>query len=114
MINFLLNTVMLNYWISRTEEIVEKEVILVKNSGETRMWFDKMAYSIPIIYPVKTPTHPGDFVPRVGTAHHLKLTKHGIEAVLKSQRRYQRLKFYVLHDKINQPSEPFWVVLHKN
>ena len=78
---------MLNYWIARAEEIVEKEVILVKNNGETRRWFDKMFSSIPIIFPIKKPSHSGDFTPKIGTAHHLKLTRQGIEAVLKSQRR---------------------------
>jgi hypothetical protein len=105
---------MINYWIVRAEEIIEKEVVLIKNSGETRMWFDRMSSSIPIIYPTIKPSRPEDFTPRIGTAHHLRLTRHGIEAVLKSQRRYQRLDFYVLHDKINQPKEPFWVVFYKN
>lgn len=105
---------MINYWIHRAEEITEKEVILVKNSGETRMWFDKMFSSIPIIYPSKKPSKVEDFTPRIGTAHHLKLSRFGIEAVLKSPRKFQRLNFYVLHDKINHPNEPFWVVFYKN
>ncbi len=105
---------MRNYWLHRAEEIIETEVILVKNAGETRVWYEKMSNSLPIIYPEKKPRHPDEFGPQIGTAHHLRLTRHGIEAVLKSERRYQRLSFYVLHDKINQPNEPFWVVFYKN
>jgi hypothetical protein len=103
---------MINYWIERAEEIIEKEVVLVKNSGETRMWFDKMFSSLPIIYPNKKPSRPDEFTPRIGSAKHLKLTRFGIEAVLKTHRKYQRLNFYVLHDKINQPHEPFWVIFY--
>lgn len=104
---------MINFWLARSEEILEKEVILVKNSNETRAWFDKMASSIPIIYPGKKPTQPESFTPKIGIAHHVKLTRFGIEAVLKTQRKYLRFHFYVLHDKINQPYNPFWVVIYK-
>jgi hypothetical protein len=100
-----------NYWLDRASETIEKEVILVKNSKETKMWYNKMSILIPIIAPLHKPQQPGDFVPQVGVAHNLKLSRHGIEAVLKTSRKYQRFSFYVLHDKINQPLEPFWVVL---
>jgi hypothetical protein len=100
-----------NYWLDRSLQIVEKEVILVKNSKETKMWYNKMSIVIPIIAPDNKPHQPEDFHPKVGVAHNLKLGRHGIEAVLKTPRKYQRFSFYVLHDKINQPLEPFWVVL---
>lgn len=103
---------MINYWIERAEAIIEKEVILVKSSGETRMWFDRMPPTLPIIYTNTKPTKPNEFTPKIGIAHHIKLTRFGIEAVLKSQRRYNRLNFYVIHDKINQPKEPFWVIFY--
>ena len=75
------------------------------------MWYNKMSIVIPIIAPDNKPHQPEDFCPKVGVAHNLKLgRREENEAVLKTPRKYQRFSFYVLHDKINQPLEPFWVV----
>lgn len=71
-----------------------------------------MPILLPAIFPEKKPQKITDFAPKVGIAHHLRLTRHGIEAVIKSPRKYHRMNFYVLHDKINCPSDPFWVVFY--
>lgn len=105
---------MINYWLSRAAVIMEREVILVKNSPETKVWYDKMPNVLPVIFPErKQPSYPAEFGPKVGIAHHLHYTRFGIEAVIKAPRKYQRLHYYVLHDKINQPSDPFWVIVYK-
>lgn len=105
---------MINYWLDRAATVVERELILVKSSPETKNWYDRMPSVIPVIYPEKKqPSFPSEFGPRVGLAHHLRYTRHGIEAVLKAPRKFHRLNYYVLHDKINQPSDPFWVILYK-
>ncbi len=106
---------MMNYWLNRADAILEQELVLVKSSTETKNWFNKMPVVLPVIYPeVKQPACPSEFGPKVGIAHHLRYTRFGIEAVLKAPRKYHRLDYYVLHDKINMPHDPFWVVLYKN
>jgi len=106
---------MINYWLIRSESIIENELVLVRNSPETKNWYDKMPNVIPVIFPDKRqPTCPSEFGPKVGIAHHLRYTRHGIEGILKAPRKYHRLNYYVLHDKLNQPSDPFWVILFKN
>jgi hypothetical protein len=106
---------MINHWLHRAETILEQELILVRSSAETKNWFDRMPHVLPIIYPeVKQPATPSEFGPKVGIAHHLRYTNFGIEAVFKAPRKYHRLSYYVLHDKINQPSDPFWIILYKS
>lgn len=106
---------MVNYWLSRADSIYEQEVVLVKSSTETKSWFDKMPHILPVICPeVKQPARPSEFGPKTGIAHHLRYTRFGIEAVLKMPKKYHRLNYYVLHDKVNMPSDPFWVVLFKH
>lgn len=105
----------MNYWLNRADAILEQELVLVKSSTETKNWFDRMPSVLPVIFPeVKQPARPSEFGPKVGIAHHLRYTRFGIEAVLKAPRKYHRLNYYVLHDKNNQPSDPFWVILYKN
>jgi hypothetical protein len=105
---------MTNYWLERGLVIVEREMILVKAAPETKGWYDKMPTVLPIIVPErKQPRYPSEFTPKVGVAHHLRYTRFGIEGVVKMPRKYHRMKLYVLHDKIAQPSEPFWVVVYK-
>lgn len=104
---------LLNYWTERTDAVVEKEVLLVKASSNTSVWYNKMPVTLPIICPVlRVPKQPQDFTPKVGVAYHLKLSRFGIEGILKTQRKYQRYNNYVLYD-INQLNCPFWVVLYK-
>jgi hypothetical protein len=106
---------MINYWLHRADAIFENELVLVRNSPETKNWYDRMPTVIPVIYPDRRqPLCPSEFGPKVGIAHHLRYTRHGIEGVLKAPRKYHRLSYYVLHDKVNQPSDPFWVILFKN
>jgi len=106
---------MMNYWLNRGEAILEQELVLVKSSSETKAWFNKMPNVLPVIFPErKQPACPSEFGPKVGIAHHLRYSNFGIEAVLKAPRKFHRLNFYVLHDKINQPSDPFWVILYKS
>lgn len=105
---------MINYWLERANSLLEKEVVLVKNSTETRNWYDRMPNIIPIFYPIKKqPTSPTEFEPKVGIANHLRYTKFGIEAVLKMPRKYHRLAYYVLYDNINRPIDPFCVILYR-
>lgn len=104
---------MMNYWLNRAATILEQELILVKVSPETKMWYDKMPSVIPVIFPEKKqPTVPSEFGPKVGIAYRLHYTRFGIEAVLKAPRKYHRMSYYVLHDKVNCPSDPFWVILY--
>ena len=106
---------MINYWLQRSDTIIEKELILVKQTTETKNWYDRMPNVTPVIFPdKKQPNSPSEFGPKVGFAHHLRYTKYGIEGVLKTSRKYHRLNYYVLHDKINQPASPFWIILFKN
>jgi hypothetical protein len=100
----------INYWLDRAMAVVENEVILVKQSSTTQGWFDKMPPTIPAIYPGKKYLGYSDFSPKIGLAHHLRLTRWGIEGVLKVPRKFHRYPFYVLYDKVQQPNEPFWVV----
>ncbi len=105
----------LNYWLDRAAAIMEQELLLVKNSPNTKNWFDKMPGTLPVIYPqIKQPSVPSEFGPKVGIAHHLRYSRHGIEAVLKAPRKYHRLNYYVLYDNINMPADPFWVIVFKN
>jgi hypothetical protein len=105
---------MVNYWIDRAIEPIEKELILVKNAKETKHWYDRMPSLVPVMFTAQQKLkRPEDFGPKVGLAHHLRLTKFGIEAVIKAPRKYHRLPFYVIHDKVNQPETPFWVVFYK-
>lgn len=106
---------MINYWLDRATTIMERELILVKTSAETKNWYDRMPSTIPVILPEKKqPSNPSEFGPKVGIAHHLRYTRLGIEAVLKAPRKYHRLNYYVLHDRANCPSDPFWVILYKS
>lgn len=103
-----------NYWLDRANVMVEEEVILVKQTPTTQAWFDKMPKQIPAIYPDVKYLTINDFGPQVGIAHHMRLSKWGIEGVLKVPKRYFRMTFYVLYDKVQKPNDPFWVVFHKN
>lgn len=104
-----------NYWLALSEKIVEKEVLLVKNGPDTRRWYDEMPLILSIIFPIrKQPLNALEFGPKVGIAHHLRYTRLGIEAVLKMPKKYYRFEYYVLKDKVNQPADPFWVVLFKS
>jgi len=106
---------MRNYWLERALAMVEKEVVLVKNAPETKNWYDRMPTVLPVIWPdKKQPSIPSEFSPKVGVAHHLRYTRFGIEAVLKTPKKYHQFAYYVLHDKVNQPIDPFWVILYKN
>jgi len=105
---------MINFWIERSSKVLENEILLVRNSPSTKDWFNKMPSRISAIYPArKKLRHPTHFKPIVGFAHHMRLTRFGIEGVFHAPRKYHRYAFYVLHDKINHPGEPFWLVLHK-
>lgn len=101
----------INYWMDLSAAIIENEIILVKASSTTKHWFDRMPPKIKAIFPENKPVHPEDFSPIVGEAHHLRLTKWGIEGVLKAPRRFHRYSNYVLYNQ-NQV-EPFWVVFHR-
>ena len=95
--------------------LTENEIILVKPSPQTQAWFDKMPPIIPACHPgCKLINGHGDYGPKVGQAHHLRMTKFGIEGVLKTNRKYHRYRFYVLYNKVFQPAEPFWIIFHKD
>ncbi len=100
-----------NYWIQRSLTIVESEVILVKASPTTREWFDRMPRYLTAICPDLIPVE--FFGPKIGHAYHIRLTKWGIEGILKAPRKFHRYQLFVLFDNAKQPQEPFWLVLHK-
>lgn len=105
---------MLNYWIERGLTPIENEVILVKSDKETKHWYEKMPSLVPVMFTEsRNLRHPEDYGPKIGLAHHLRLTKFGIEAVIKAPRKCHRYPYFVIHDKINCPQSPFWVVFYK-
>ncbi len=101
-----------NYWLDRAMAVCENELILVKASPNTQDWFDKMPKQIPAIYPEIQLTDPEDFAPKVGYAHHMRMTRFGIEGVLKLPKKLHKLQFHVLYAKWLRPYDPFWVVLY--
>lgn len=104
-----------NHWLDLAYTIVEKEVLLVKLTHDTKKWYDKMPASIRVIAPTASELlHLDDFHPIVGKAHHLRLCKYGIEGVLKVPKKFHRYSLSVFFDKIRMPSEPFWIVLRRN
>ncbi len=105
---------MINYWLDVANKLIEKEVLLVKNSIETKNWYDRMPTIISVIFPDSKPKRQDSFYPKVGIAHHLRYSRLGIEGVLKIPKKLHKLPYYVLHDYTNQPYEPFWVVIYKN
>jgi hypothetical protein len=104
---------MVNHWLDLANRPIEKEVILVKNSSETKGWYARMPSALSVIFPDEQPKRPDAFCPKIGIAHHLRYTRFGIEGVLKMPKKFHKLSYYVLHDRINQPYEPFWVVVYK-
>jgi hypothetical protein len=105
---------MRNYWLERALMPIENEVLLVKQSHETTYWYEKMSSLIPVMFTdKKNLRRPEDYGPKLGLAHHIKLTRFGIEAILKAPRKYHRYPYYVIHDKINVPNDPFWIVFYR-
>ena len=107
-----------NYWLERSNMIIEKEVILVKPSHMNKAWLIYAVHTMPSIIPAACPAvryiHKAeDFGEKIGTAHHLRMTKFGIEAIIKVARRYLRYNYYVLKSNLI-PFEPFWVIFHKD
>jgi len=105
---------MKNYWIDRSMAIIEEELILVKSTPTTQAWYDRMPKQIPAIYPDRITPTISAFGPQIGIAHHMRLSKWGIEGVLKIPRKFFRMSFYVLYEKNQNPNQPFWVVFHNN
>lgn len=105
---------MMNHWLNRALEIIEVEKIILKQGHQSQNWYNKMPKIIPAICPdVLQPKSPEEFQPQVGLVHHLRLTKFGIEGVLKAPRKYHRYLSYILYDSKNKPNNPFWLILHK-
>jgi hypothetical protein len=102
-----------NYWIKRALEVTENEVLLVKASPTTQDWFRKLPNRISVIYPETKLAAPEDFGPRVGVAYGFRLTKFGIEGIIRAAKKFQRYQSYIYFDENNQPKEPFWVIIHK-
>lgn len=72
-----------------------------------------MPSRLPAIFPSSPLTTAGDYGPTVGYAVHLRVSRFGIEGVLRAPRKYHRYKYYVIYDIKNHPGEPFWLVLHR-
>jgi hypothetical protein len=102
-----------NFWLERALEVVETEILLVKASGNTKAWFNKMPSRIPAIFPSNLLKTAEDYAPIVGYAVHLRISRFGIEGVLRAPRKYHRYKHYVIYDLKNHPGEPFWLVIHR-
>ncbi len=104
---------MRNFWLDRAETVIETERLLVKQSDTAQAWYGKMPSVIPMILPGQAVFRIAeDFGPRVGEVRHLRLTRMGIEGVLRAARKYHRLASYVYYDSQIQPAKPFWVVMH--
>lgn len=109
---------MINYWLERSREIIEKEVLLARKTLKTDLqtWFDKMPARISVVFcqtKTKNPDH-SDLETPVGYVHHLKMMKLGIEGVLKAPKFYHRYPLYLLYYPRYDQAKPFWAVVHKS
>jgi hypothetical protein len=98
---------MKNYWIERATQIVDNEVQLMAPSATADKWFAIMGPRLPTWY----------FAPdiqgfQVGWTHHIRLTRLGIEGVIRVARKYHRLEHKLcFHEQEVNPDDQFWVVM---
>jgi hypothetical protein len=106
---------MLNHWLILANAVLENEILLLKDNLITRSWYMKMPTTIPAICPdVEVLSEKNHFAPQVGIVHHMRLTRLGIEAILKAPRKYHRMQHDVFYDTRFTEGMPFWMVLRKN
>lgn len=103
-----------NFWINRITELYEKETVLVKPHPSLSIWYNQMSESLPIIAPVKQPVQASEYVPIVGRCHHMRISKWGLEGVLKMPRKFHKYEHYMIFSQKVMPQEPFWVVIKVN
>lgn len=105
---------MINYWVKRASEILERELLLVKQTDKTKDWFNLMPNKIKAIIGLKNYIiSEEDFTSVIGHVHHLRYTRLGIEGVLETSRRFQRYNHLVYYNKKLMPHDPFWLILSK-
>lgn len=103
---------MKNFWLERALETIDTEILLVKANENIKIWFNKMPSRLPAIFPSTPLTTAESYSPIIGHAIHIRVSKFGIEGVLRAPRKYHRYKHYVIYD-INNHKEPFWLVMHR-
>lgn len=103
---------MINHWLRRANEIVEKEVLLVRNGADTNKLFHEMPSRLPVIftYNPKSPQDE-DYFGKIGVCHTIRLHNLGIEGVLKTRKKFHRYPLYVLHN-LRFTSDQYWVVVY--
>jgi hypothetical protein len=105
---------MLNYWLNLANAVLENEFLLLTDNQVTRSWYMKMPPTIPAICPeFEILSEKNHFSPQVGVVHHMRLTRLGVEAILKAPKKYHRMKHEVFYDTRFTEGTPFWVVLRE-
>ena len=108
-----INTSMVNYWLKRANQIIEREILLVKNNMDTKRIFDEMPGKLPVIftYSPKAPAED-DYLGKIGICHNIRMCRLGIEGVLKTAKKYHRYPLFILHNLRLSRDNPFWVVIY--
>ena len=99
---------MKNYWIERATQIIENEVRLMGPSKVADQWFAMMGPRIPTWYFEPDLDIEGF---QVGWTHSIRLTRLGIEGVIRAARKYQRYDHNLCYRQESNPDDRFWVVL---
>lgn len=104
---------MINHWLKRASEIVEKEVLLVRNTNDTMRIFHDMPAKLPVIFTYNPQTPEGDdYLGKIGVCHTIRMCKFGIEGVLKTAKKYHRYPLYILHNINLSREHPYWVIVY--
>jgi hypothetical protein len=102
----IIHTCMKNFWIERATQIIEEEVQLLEPSSKASQWFAIMGPRLPTYY--FEPEIPGI---QVGWTHSIRLTRLGIEGVIRAARKYHRYNHRLHYHQEAHPDDQFWVVL---
>lgn len=107
---------MINFWLERSSEIIENDVLLVRDNGDIKRWHNMMPKVIPAIFnTVKTKTPVlSAFSNQIGSVHTIRMMKIGLEGTLEASRKYHKYPLYLLYNPKLTPKNHFWVVVYKN
>jgi hypothetical protein len=106
---------MINHWLNLANTILENEMLLLADNSVTRNWYFKMPATIPAICPdMEILSEPSHFTPQIGIVHHMRLTKLGVEGVLKAPKKYHKMAHEVYFDQRFTSDIQFWMVLRRN
>lgn len=104
---------MVNYWLKRANEIIEKEVLLVRTSPDISRIWNEMPTKLPVIF-TYTPKSLADedYMGKIGVCHTIRMCKLGIEGVLKAAKKYHRYPLFILHNLRLSRDHLYWVVVY--